>query len=1064
MNYFRDDDGQDLPPSTDYQDDLAQITDNGFDYRADDAGDDIDAAANLNSEGAIINQQGIIERNDDIDFFQFSSLEGAFEINVDALDVESSQGEGGSDTMGANLAVEIELYDSNGNLIDSDNPEDTLGASLSGNLNEEIYYLSVRGAGRGDPLDTGFSDYASLGQYTISGILPSGPLTVRGGDDDNIVIDGDNTPSGSDGTSLGSVWIGETNGLISNLRLVNNGSEVLQIDSIATESNVFQLATVTPITIQPGEETSFSVGFLPEEAGIVTDNLTIEYTELSSPVEDFDYNFAIQAVGSKFEGDDNYEQNDTFFEPFPLDASTPLENLAGLGIQADNDWYQINVIPGLNELEILCDFENVAADINIALYDGFGYQLALSSGSDGQQEINYLAAPEGGTYHIVVFGDNEGSEYNLRWKGLSPSVRTPAVEDAYENNDTLEQAFSLAGNQGNPLSEIDGEGTQLDNDWYRIPVDPNNRRISVDLDETSFLDGLTLDLYLGNRVTSFANGTSSSLTFDVPVGFSSLYVVVSGSNSGASYDLTYNEEPIPADPVSPDQADDAYEENDTFFEAHNLAEPEVLLSQYLGEGVQLDNDWYKVALPSGDNAIELNFPSDAENAQFVLYDSRGFQLIDPAAIVGDETFRYVDQSGDSEVVFHIAIVGDNEGTTYDFSWSSFIAAENEDVYEENDTQETAFDLSSRSGQFLSRISGFGFQADEDWYRVESDDGDEVIDLLVNTPGDRDDFVIEVFTSDGVAIPQADAAAIGDIEGTDSILFALPNSTASDYFVRITGDDAGRQYDFRWVSRIIITDDNYEPNDTFATAFDLPEENGRLSDIDGLGVQADLDYYRFDFSSNALSLNVRAEFSHDDGDIDIDLYDANFNFVRASRSITDNENVFTSLSGSNLNTIYVLVYFANAGNEYDLTWSVNRLNDSNGNRIDDDWELSSGLKAEDLDTDNNTDGDRYPLWAEFAHGLDPNQYDKPEVEIEQVDGYFHVSFLRNQKAMEAGYVIKVFESTDMRSWSAEDMTLVDQSTEGLPQDMERVTMRSSRPVSDVDQQFFRLSTIPIPEEE
>ena len=45
--------------------------------------------------------------------------------------------------------------------------------TISTNLPTGTYYFSLDGIGVGDPKVTGYSDYASLGQYTISGTLPS---------------------------------------------------------------------------------------------------------------------------------------------------------------------------------------------------------------------------------------------------------------------------------------------------------------------------------------------------------------------------------------------------------------------------------------------------------------------------------------------------------------------------------------------------------------------------------------------------------------------------------------------------------------------------------------------------------------------------------------------------------------------------------------------------------------------------------------------------------------------------------------------------------------------------
>lgn len=182
--------------------------------------------------------------------------------------------------------------------------------------------------------------------------------------------------------------------------------------------------------------------------------------------------------------------------------------------------------------------------------------------------------------------------------------------------------------------------------------------------------------------------------------------------------------------------------------------------------------------------------------------------------------------------------GSNTGSSYDFSWTSFIAAENEDFYEENDTLETAFDFSSMPARFLSRIEGFGFQSDEDWFKIRAEVEDDVIDVLLQADQSGGNLILELFNSEGTQLAISD-----DTTGDESTIYELNTASEADYYIRVTGDNAGTQYDLRWVSREFITDDNYEPNNTFETAFALPGDNGRLSEVDGLGVQADNDFYR-----------------------------------------------------------------------------------------------------------------------------------------------------------------------------------------------------------------------------
>lgn len=166
------------PGAANDEDDLEIITsDNGFGYRTDDKGNTLKKATALVVDKGDINDAGIIERNDDVDWFVVGTSGGSAVFNVRAIDVNSPETD--ARQRGANLAVSLELYDSEGELIATSNPADSIDASLSEVLEEGEYYLKVDGVGKGD-LTTGFSDYASVGQYTITGTIPqNGVLSVE---------------------------------------------------------------------------------------------------------------------------------------------------------------------------------------------------------------------------------------------------------------------------------------------------------------------------------------------------------------------------------------------------------------------------------------------------------------------------------------------------------------------------------------------------------------------------------------------------------------------------------------------------------------------------------------------------------------------------------------------------------------------------------------------------------------------------------------------------------------------------------------------------------------------
>lgn len=201
--------GEYANPST-TQDDLAMIsgTTYGVGYRADDHGNSISAAATLtiNASGSV-NNTGVIERTGDVDMFSFNTAGGNVNLAFNA------------NTWYPDLDILATLYDRNGTAITTSNPT-TLNASISTTLTAGTYYVSVTGTGSGNPVTTGYSNYGSLGAYTITG-------TVAGG----------STPTGiaifyKDCNYTGTFAIGLSEGSYTTAQLASRGITNKDISSI----------------------------------------------------------------------------------------------------------------------------------------------------------------------------------------------------------------------------------------------------------------------------------------------------------------------------------------------------------------------------------------------------------------------------------------------------------------------------------------------------------------------------------------------------------------------------------------------------------------------------------------------------------------------------------------------------------------------------------------------------------------------------------------------------------------------------------------------------------------
>ena len=152
------------------EDDLNIIaTKNGFGVRADDFASTQSAA--LQIPGATgngtyqISATGVIETRTDTDWFKLTA--GAGTLTVNAVG-------GPANTM---LDIQLSLYDANGALVTSANPPDDVIASISQTITNGVYYLKIEGVALGSPLTTGYTDYSSLGQYTLSGSYSTATVT-----------------------------------------------------------------------------------------------------------------------------------------------------------------------------------------------------------------------------------------------------------------------------------------------------------------------------------------------------------------------------------------------------------------------------------------------------------------------------------------------------------------------------------------------------------------------------------------------------------------------------------------------------------------------------------------------------------------------------------------------------------------------------------------------------------------------------------------------------------------------------------------------------------------------
>ncbi|MEJ7863045.1 MAG: BACON domain-containing protein, partial [Pyrinomonadaceae bacterium] len=153
------------PGANNQQDDLAIMQTKGLALIADDYGNTTASATVIG--GSNINLRGLITTRADVDVFRFTTDSGNVSINISPA------------PLGGNLDIKAQILDSAGNVIATSDPSSltlvsTFPAGISAGFNQFLpggnYYLTVEGIGAGSLTD-GYSDYASIGQYAITGTL-----------------------------------------------------------------------------------------------------------------------------------------------------------------------------------------------------------------------------------------------------------------------------------------------------------------------------------------------------------------------------------------------------------------------------------------------------------------------------------------------------------------------------------------------------------------------------------------------------------------------------------------------------------------------------------------------------------------------------------------------------------------------------------------------------------------------------------------------------------------------------------------------------------------------------
>jgi hypothetical protein len=592
-----------------------------------------------------------------------------------------------------------------------------------------------------------------------------------------------------------------------------------------------------------------------------------------------------------------------------------LSSIWGPGRQYNDDWYSIKATWGNLRLVATCLFTHAEGDIDMELVSSAGDVLAYSRSTTNYATIDFVV-PVFGVYYLRVYGKpnpgkvgrNTGNEYDLWWDDQW-------ADDVCEENDSSGTAHDIAYQQGFWLSEAHAGGfRQFDSDWYRIDVPTNCFKVSVTCTFDNAAGDIDLALYSTNGRLALSSSSRSyeSIQYTVP-GTGTYFIHVFGygssGNRGNPYDLWWNA-PYP---------DDAYEENDLWGDAwypgYNW--DGVWLSAIQGRARKWDTDWYRIEV--GPDQLHVTVTCSFTHAEgdlnLSMTDMNGFFINSEGTTDGEAFTCDLPAAG----TYYISVYSDeSRGTWYDLRWKSGTGggAPLDDVYEENDTLETAFDLSTNEAAWLSSLSGAARQRDQDWYRIEAAPGNLRIVSTCKFTHAEGDIDLALYNSGGQF---AASSGVTDQEVIDCTVPA-----PGTYYLVAYNANRTNAYDLWWVAQASSTtpnDDAYETNNTLATSYDLRLNAGQwLASIAGPGIQADADWYRIETETANEHIITTCTFVHAEGDIDIRLYDGYETLVAQSLGVTNEEVINFDALDAGSYYLQVNGYPASHSNAYDLWWT------------------------------------------------------------------------------------------------------------------------------------------------
>lgn len=311
--------------------------------------------------------------------------------------------------------------------------------------------------------------------------------------------------------------------------------------------------------------------------------------------------------------------------------------------------------------------------------------------------------------------------------------------------------------------------------------------------------------------------------------------------------------------------------------------------------------------------VDTSIDSDIYDDFYVTvgqYDTNVDELLGLFLEVEDDQTDYISvEDGQYYIEIDGTDFSENCGISYEIQLSTG-AAPSDDSYEVDN-------LFSEASPLPAYTTQSGVSWNLDLKTITIPDGYNSANVYIEATGvGVDDWgIVEAVVCSTEEELNCSYAAFSETDGseidTDSepVVFG-PGTYTLVIMVPFGFDYQGSEYDIYW-EPAYVADDEFEENDSIDHATYL--EEGETIEA----TQFDEDWYEIEVQEGYEHLSIELYFSHDEGDIDIDLVNSDDEVLDGSWGTSDNE--FIDYTVSEPGTYYLVVNFGNEGNAYQLTW-------------------------------------------------------------------------------------------------------------------------------------------------